>query len=280
MNGILLSLCLAAASLQTGDGHEIRPDTIHPAVGVKDPVFAYLVGLVDADLYGSVDATTLESFLQTHATKTQLPYEHLDHLRRLMGQPHRTADITASFQAPLSIPVPYRILGYAPGRLRASREVRFREWILGELLISHKEDGKTQEVRLSDVHLFALQEGIIWVDVAGWLDHLVGGKLDDTRITGLVLFVWQGERWGLAVGYNRDWKGRSGLLSMRENEIRFPSPPPIKTAAWKLRQILEGLEPSARPDSLKLSDLRRPQAQSSAPSVDKRPGAPGAPGLD
>lgn len=259
MHTLIFSILLAAASLHTSDGRNVRPDTVPPATGVKDPVFAYLVGLVDADLYGSVDAPTLESFLRIHSGKSQLPYQHLDQLHRSIGVLHRTTTVSASFRAPLALPVPYRILGYSPGSLRASREVEFREWILGELLIAHTEGGKSEEVRLSDVHLFALREGSLCVDIDGWLDRIVGGKLDDTRITGLVLFNWEGERWGLAVGYNRAWKGRSGLLSMREDAIRFPSPPPMKTAAWKLRQILEGLEPSARPDSLKLRDLRRPR---------------------
>ncbi len=115
---------------------------------------------------------------------------------------------------------------------------------------------RSVDVRLTDVHLFGLKQGSLWVDIDGWIDHLLGGMLDDTRITGLVLFRYEGEFWGLAVGYNRDWKGRSGLLNFRDNEIRYPSPPPLKTTGWKMRQILEGLEPALRPDSLKISDLR------------------------
>lgn len=256
MQTLILSILLATAPLHSPDGKQVPPDTVRPAAGVKDPVFAYLVGLVDADLYGSIDAPALESFLRMHSGKSQLPYKHLDTLHRSSLIPHRTAVVSASFHSPLALPVPYRILGYTPGRLRTSRDVEFREWILGELLIAHTEGGKSEEVRLSNVHLFALRQGSLWVDIDAWLDRLVGGKLDDTRITGLVLFDWEGERWGLAVGYNRAWKGRSGLLSMRDDAIRFPSPPPIKTAAWKLRQILEGLEPSARPDSLQARDLR------------------------
>ncbi len=79
---------------------------------------------------------------------------------------------------------------------------------------------------------------------------LAGGKLDDTRVTGLVLFEHDGERWGMALGYNRDWRGRSGVLSLRENKIVFPNPPEMKTAGWKLRRVLERYEPSQTPDSL------------------------------
>jgi hypothetical protein len=247
-------LLLAITGLQTVTGDGVPAADVRSATDVRDPVFAYLVGLVDSDLYGTIDETSLEDVMRRASRSSPLPYRHLDSMTRSIEHKNRTARIDLRFDEGLALPVPYRILGYSPGRLRATRQVDFRDWNLGELVFSFRPrvDARPIEVRLSGVHLFALRQGEMWVDIDAWLDALVGGKLDDTRITGLVLFRYAGERWGMAVGYNRDWQGRSGLLSMKKNEIEFPSPPELKTAAWKLRQILEGLEPSLRPDSLRI----------------------------
>lgn len=250
----LLPLLLVATTVLRGaDGVDVTADRVRSAPDVRDPIFAYLVGLVDANLYGTIDESCLQDVLTRTASKSPLPYQHLVSLRRAAENHDRSARVDIRFDRRLSLPIPYRILGYAPGSLRATQSADFREWILGELVFTYRPQANATpiEVRLSDVHLFALRGGEMWVDIDAWLDALVGGKLDDTRITGLALFRYGGERWGLAVGYNREWEGRSGLFSMKKDQIVIPSPPPLKTAAWKLRQILEGLEPSLRPDSLK-----------------------------
>jgi hypothetical protein len=255
---LLPVLLLATTVLRGPDGVDVPAARVRSAPDVHDPIFAYLVGLIDANLYGTIDESCLEDVLRRTASTSPLPYRHLESMDRAAENHERTARIDLRFDRQLALPIPYRILGYAPGSLRASRNAGFRDWSLGELVFTYRPQAGAAptEVRLSDVHLFALRSGEMWVDIDAWLDALVGGKLDDTRITGLALFRYGGERWGLAVGYNREWEGRSGLFSMKKDQIVFPSPPPLKTAAWKLRQILEGLEPSLRPDSLRARSER------------------------
>jgi hypothetical protein len=252
MHPLLPWLFAASVALHGGNGDSIAADSVRSATGVRDPVFAYLTGLVDSDLYGSIDAGVLKGVITRAGGSSKLPYQYLNVLTRGMETRGHTARVEATFNKPLAIPIPYQILGYHPGKLRSSQTVKMREWLLGDTIFGYEDKGKKKEVRLSDIHLFAILDGTLWVDIDGWLDRMVGGKLDDTQITGLVLFQSGGERYGMAVGYNRKWEGRSGLLSLREDEIRFPSPPDMKVAAWRLRQILEGLEPSCRPDSLRL----------------------------
>jgi hypothetical protein len=235
---------LSAVQLHGVGGAPVSPDSILSAQDVRDPVFAFLIGLVDTDVYGTIDAGVLEDVVERSRGKSRLPYRTLQSLTR-EPEPHR--HVTVGFEKRLKIPIPYEILSYNPGSLRASREVVLREYPLGAF--EFEVEGVTE--RISDVHLFGVLQGAVLVDVDGWLDRIVGGKLDDTRVTGLALFRYNGERFGLAMGYNEDWKGRSGLLSLREDKIRFPSPPVMKTAAWKLRQVLERFEPSLRPDTLR-----------------------------
>jgi hypothetical protein len=246
---VLVALLVSGSHLHAAGGTPVGAESIVSAPDVKDPVFAYLVGLVDMNVYGRIERDALEGVVGHSQNKSRLPYHVLTFLTR---EPEPSRTVTAAFEKPLRVPIPYEILTYNPGSLRATQEVILREYTLGDFLF---EEGGREE-RISDVHLFGVLEGTILVDVDGWLDRLVGGKLDDTRVTGLALFHYKGERFGLAMGYNDDWKGRSGLLSLREDKIRFPSPPVMKTAAWKLRQYLESYEPALRPDSLRVNGFR------------------------
>ncbi len=253
---VLLPWVLATSvMLHSANGDSVAADSVRATAGIRDPVFAYLTGLVDSDLYGSIDAGILQGVVARAGSSSRLPYDYLSVLTRAAETRGHTALIEATFKKDLAVSIPYQILGYHPGKLRSSRTVKLREWILGDTVFGYEDHGK-KEVRLHDIHLFAVLDGVLWVDIDGWLDRVAGGKLDDTRITGLVLFESGGERYGMAVGYNRKWEGRSGLLSLRDDEIRFPSPIEMKVSAWRLRQILEGLEPSCRPDSLRLHASR------------------------
>ena len=251
MTSLLLPLALAAALLRPGTGERLPHEAVFPASGVTDPVFAYLVALVDADLCGIVDADVLEAVVERSGARTRLPYRALDSLSREPGDVPSRRRIEASFFEPLRLPIPYSILGYKPGAVRGSRTIVFHEYDLGDFTFRHDHGGAPEDVHLARVHLFGVREGWLEIDIDHLVDLLLGSKLDDTRVTGLVLFDHDGDRWGMAVGYNEDGQGRSGVLSLQGNRIRFPTPPALKSAAWRLRQILESYEPSLRPDSLR-----------------------------
>jgi hypothetical protein len=243
-------LLLLSSIFRPSTGEIVPFEAVTPASSVDDPIFAYLVGLVDGDLYGSVDAEALEEAVGRSGKDSRLPYQSLERLTRIKGPGRFDNRIHAIFREPLRLPVPYRILGYSPGTLTGSQTISFREYPLGNFSFHHGKGKERKRSTMTEVRLFGVLDGQLVIDIDGWVDRLAGGKLDDTRVTGLVLFWHGGDRWGMAVGYNRDWKGRSGVLNLRENKIRFPSPPGMKTAARKLRQILESYEPSLRPDSL------------------------------
>lgn len=233
------------------NGAFVAAEAIDPAAGVKDPVFAFLIGLIQKDVYGSVDEATLQSATAHAGRQSVLPTQHLDLLVREPETGRHTSVVDARFRSPLRVPIPYEILTYNPGKLRSTLDVKLREWDLGSMTLRHRHEGTDYEVRLTELRLFGVIDGGLLVDIDGWVDKVVGSAIDDTRITGLAVFRYDGELWGLAMGYNDEWKGRSGLLNFAQDKVRFPSPPPLKSTAWKLRQILEGLEPHLRPDSLK-----------------------------
>jgi hypothetical protein len=247
---ILSWILLAAILFRPGSMEPVLPESVLPASGVTDPVFAFLVGLIDADLHGTVDEEILAGAVERAGTESHLPYRELESLSRTPVEGFQNSTVTAVFDGPLRLPIPYSILGYHPGSVRGSQEIFLREYDLGSFNFRAGNRASGEMVRLTGVRLFGLLEGEMRIDIHSWIDRLLGGRLDDTRITGLVLFGYEGERWGMALGYNREWKGRSGVLSLRENKIRFPNPTEMGTAAWRLRRVLESYEPSLRPDSL------------------------------
>jgi len=212
-----------------------------PSPEARDPLLALLVGIVDQDRRGVFDRHRLESELRRTGRTTRIPLDRVASVSRGAG-PGGTSMIVSLVLAPKGdIPIPYDILGYHPGKLRFSRRVEMEEWRLGTVRFSVP--GETRPVELEDVVLLGLRTGSMELDVDGWLDALLGPKLDDTIITGIVLFRNQGERVSMAVGYSRTGHGQSGVFSLSQDEIVFPRPEKYRVAGRVLRDRLEHLAP-------------------------------------
>jgi len=221
------------------------PDSLTPAPGVRDPVFALLVDLVTSGSYGRLTRERLAQELSRQRLKSQLPYGTVVEIVRRPVQRGYTAEVEVVFREPLNLDVPYSILGYHPGSFTASRNCRFREWAFPRLswvdVSGSGKDAKSRTTVLTDVHIFALQSGEIWIDIDKVVDKLLGGALDDTRVTVLALARHRGEWIGVASGYGRDHGGRSGILSLKADKILFPTPAELKGIGKGLRTKAEVL---------------------------------------
>jgi hypothetical protein len=102
-----------------------------------------------------------------------------------------------------------------------SSTVRFYEWEVPNKTLRWS---RTEPVDLTDIHVFGICEGWAVVDIDAWLDTLLGGLLDDTRIVVLALFKYNGDWHGIAAGYGRSGEGRSGIFNFSQNRILFPTP--------------------------------------------------------
>jgi hypothetical protein len=217
------------------------------AEGVKDPVFSVLIGMMEAELFGQLDRERLQAEVARQEGSTALPVEYLEAVQRFPHPGKPLALVRLVSARGLDIPAPYDVLGYHPGRLRASRIVEFEEWDLGTVVIRGPDRGREESedrIVLEDVRLWGLRRGQLELDVDGWLDLLLGSSLDDTRITGFSLFRYRGRWVGLALGYNPEGRGRSGSFSFLTDKVLFPSPRPYKLAAVQLRRRLELLMPA------------------------------------
>ncbi len=192
-----------------------------PESSVKDPFYRYLIGLINADICGTVDSAILSLVLSKYKSKTDIPFQLIDRISRTRESGKNTCKVSISFKGHLKASVPYSILGYHPGSVKASEVVDFIEWTMPKKTIWI---GEGRRVDLTDVHLFAPQRGWALIDMDAWIEKLTLGLIDDTRIVGLGLFRYQGEWYGLATGYDPQGNGRSGIFSFSENKILFPTP--------------------------------------------------------
>ncbi len=219
------------------------PPTLPAADGIREPFFAIMVGLAESNLYGVVPGARLRTEIARTGRKTQLPIERITQVRRDPTDTPGHAQVVAGLTGPLDLAVPYSILGYHPGSFRASPRVVLDEWDLGTLRL---DVGGGETAVLECVRVWGVREGRAEMDVDGWLDRVMGGRLDDTRIVGLAAFRYQGERIGLAMGYNKDGEGRSGAFRFRDDEIIYPNQAAFMAAARYLRRRLELMMPEVR----------------------------------
>jgi hypothetical protein len=225
------------------------PAQLALAPDVLDPVFSILLGLVETNACGILTRSRIEREVRRFGrpSRVQVPYLRL--IRRGYRHDGPRAEIALYCLTDLDLPVPYEILNYHPGRVRISEVVLLEEWKLGRVRLDGGADAPP--IVLEDVVVWGIRRGRIEMDVDGWLDSMLGSKLDDMRLGGFASFRYQGERIGLALGYGPDGLGRSGALDFRGDKVLFPAPPALKRSGAYLRGRLERLMPS-------LSALRKP----------------------
>ena len=214
---VLLTALLGSESLCDLPGSEVSL----PEYEVKDRFYSYLIGLVERDTCGVLDADQIGEVLAEYRGKTSIPFEKIKEIERECRSSTQGREVSIEFEGNLKTPVPYSILGYHPGSVMASTKVRFLEWKIPRKTLRWS---KTESIDLSQVYVFGVCDGWAVVDIDAWLDKILGGLLDDTRIVVLVLFKYKGGWHALAAGYGPSGEGRSGVFDFRSNKILFPTP--------------------------------------------------------
>src|SRR5512145_1685608 len=225
------------------------PDPAPQALLVRDPVFSLLVGYVRDDHFGVLTRDDVGRVLTERKASSRLPWRKARDLARVPDTSGAAAALTIRFDGPLDVAIPYSILWYNPGTIRASAVGRAREWRVATLEIEAPAGWKGAPIpHLTDVHLFALDEGQIVVDIDGWVDALLGGALDDMILGGFA-FARQGSReYAFATGHNRKGESRIGVFDLSADAIVFPIPKDLRATHRAIRRKLEQLAaPPAAP---------------------------------
>jgi hypothetical protein len=232
---VLASSLLIAAGVQAPPPQ--LPDTLPSDPQVKDGVFAVLLGLVETDSYGSLTSEHLGRDMVRRGVTSRLPYRKLRSLTRSSDEAQGTARVEVVFAGPLRMPIPYTILGYHPGSLKADETCVFREWRFGMVEVPVA----AGSLAIQDVYAFTFQAGSIRIDFDAWLDWLMGSALDDTQVSGIALYRLRGRWIGLALGLNDKREPRSGSFDFQQDKVLIPPPEETRAVARHLRARMQAL---------------------------------------
>ena len=248
MNRRVPRFCLWLAVLLTASARAAPgPELLPLAPDVRDPVFAMLVAYVRGDRFGLVARDAVAQTLVERRQRSRLPWRLARDFARAPGSAGTNATVTLRFEGPVDVDIPYRLLWYHPGRIRASAICRFREWRLAELPFETPPDGRRPvTAALGDVRLFALDEGELLLDIDGWLDALLGEALDDTWVACLAVGRYREREYGFAVGRNREGKSRIGVFDLGKDAAVFPLPADLRAANRAVRREYERRIATAR----------------------------------
>jgi len=216
-----------------------------PVWDTPEPFLAFMLGAVDSDWEGRVTGKQVREAIHRLERRSSLPINGLLALSRRSRETQSQAQWIITFDGKQHLPVPYSLLGYRPGHIKVSEALVLDEWTLGDFVFPWGPKNKPIQVVLRDVTLWAINPGTLFMDIDGWLDLLLGKTVDDTHIVGLALFRYEGERYAVALGYNREGEGASGMIHLRKNMLMFPYPGRFQHAAQLLRARLERLAPQA-----------------------------------
>lgn len=223
------------------EGATVPVTELPVAAGVRNPVLGVLISLVDLDLLGRVSQSRLRRAAE-EGGDDRTPWQPLLWVRRDEDETCGHPLITVRMLADTRMPIPYSVLGYNPGSVKASRVLRIDEWPRGDWSVRYPVGDTQARLEVEGLSLFAIREGELEIDVDGWLDWIMGGRLDDIRITGMALFRHEDHRYALAFGYNPEGKGHTGVLDLQKDEILFPPPVEFRALGRSLRAQAEYLQ--------------------------------------
>lgn len=224
--------------------YEMRDGDFHPtpvalAEDVLDPIFGFIIGVLERDLYGAIDVAYFDS-LATAEGGSKMPYDAIRRMERWPGTHDADARVKITWEK-VEFPIPYSILGYHPGTIRFSRVVEMLHWKMGDRSFSFdtEEDGEALQVDVREAHLFMVYNGTMEFDIDGWLDRMMGGKLDDVNMVGFFVFRDGDDQIGLGFGYNNDERGRTGAFDFTLNESLFPAKKAYLALGREMRALAE-----------------------------------------
>ncbi len=191
---------------------------------VHEPFFAMILQWAADDSLGTWTGSDVLAFSEKFGRTSRFPTEQLVSFSRYRpGVEDSLAwpgvDIRAVWEIELNGPqdpaMPYSIFGYHPGTLRVSGALRLAETSLGAMGL-RSEDGS---ISVTEIQVFRLELGTVVLDVDGWLDALMGKKLDDAAVIGFVTAREQGRLVSLAVSIGDEGRHIYGEFDLKQDKV-------------------------------------------------------------
>jgi hypothetical protein len=213
---------------------------------IRDPFFEFMVNLVEGDSLGVWTTDDILAYITASGRPSKLPVERLVSVSRdtvPLGEAVRAYHYPArrslrlELDADLRLPLPYSILGYHPGTLHVSRVVETVEWNLLSATLRLPDDGDDPaRIWAPSIKALGIKSGHVVLDVDGWVDRLLGKKIDDTWIEGFIVARISGSPDpqdnglnGLVIGRSRKNRPLSGSFDFRRDKV-LPNGRPVAKA--------------------------------------------------
>jgi len=262
-----LALCNGASFAWDPNGDledwhsEAREEPVADGPEIRDPLFEFMVNLVEGDSLGVWSRDDILTYITASGRPSKLPVERLvsvsrnivplEEAERAFHFPARRA-LRLELKADLRLPLPYSILGYHPGTLHVSRVVETVEWdLLSATLRLSDEGDDPARIWAPSIKALGIKTGHVVLDVDGWIDRLLGKKLDDTWIEGFVVARVSGAPDpqdnginGLVLGRSRKNRPLSGAFDFRNDKV-LPNGRPVARAI--ARYCRHWVAPAAEP---------------------------------
>jgi hypothetical protein len=187
-----------------------------PSSEVKDTFFAYILGIITTGAEVDMDNEQMREILVEFKSTLNVPFDLISRVAQNMNPETGMRRIELDFQRDVVIPVPFALLFYHPGSIRATRVLSF--------------DVRRSTWADAEVFDLVLDDGSILVDLDEWLVALFSSHLEDTWIRNIVFFTWHGDWVGMLEGRGRS-TGRviRAYFDFTKNTILFPAPDSLKS---------------------------------------------------
>ncbi len=219
---------------------EELPDPNAPEV--NEPFFAMVLQWAADDSLGTWSGDDVKAYAEKVGRPSKFPLGDLVSFSRSRPDtsgaeiwPGMTVKATWDIEliGDLTPAMPYSILGYHPGTLRITRIVSMSEVHLGVVGLASV-DGQTN---VSDIQLFRMEKGSLVLDVDGWLDAILGKRLDDAAMLGFVAARENGKLIGLAVSIGKEGRPIYGELDFRKDKVLANGRPVASALSAACRSI-------------------------------------------
>ena len=221
---------------------------------IRDPFFEFVIERIEGDSLGVWSREQLIDHIEASGRPSKLPIDRVIRFVReeiveqetaLLGHVSTARLISLELDADLSLPLPYSILGYHPGTLHVSRILQAQEHYLSGVILRVFTDDDWYKSWVPGVFCLTLEDGHVILDVDGWVDRLLGKKLDDTWLEAFVLARIEDSRDpsddglnGLALGRSRKDRPLSGSFDFRTDKVLPNGRPIARALARYCRQVI------------------------------------------
>jgi len=225
---------------------EEKPLAETDAPEIREPFFAFLLGMVQSDSLGTWTGAELQALAQDMDRPSRFPLQEFVSLSRSRPDSAgavRYADARVQavwhivLREALDRPMPYSILGYHPGSLRIAGDIVLSELAAVDMNLSFTADDEPVHRTVTGVRVFAIERGYVVLDADGWLDALLGAALDDSWTFGFVVGREEGRLLGLGVSVGREGRPIYGEFDFANDKVLVHGRPLLSalsraTRAW------------------------------------------------